>query len=225
MSINGFSVGTRDQIGVKTFKVPNTGVYLPVRAEIAPLLIGFADEFNRKVERLVVGWNWGYAYRPVVGTTSPSFHAAAIAIDLNAPLHPLGKAGTFNQTQRATINVLCKKYGLRWGGNYISRKDEMHFEVILGRSDALALVRRLQTIPTPPAGDRWLGLTNPPMIGQDVKNVQNALRVAGNRWLVADGVYGRDTADLIALFQRNRGITERGVGPKTWAALRLVVHG
>jgi peptidoglycan hydrolase-like protein with peptidoglycan-binding domain len=75
-----------------------------------------------------------------------------------------------------------------------------------------------------PAGDRWLGLTNPPMTGQDVKNVQNVLRAAGNSQVPLDGVYGRVTADVLAVFQKNRGITERGCGPKTWAALRAYIH-
>lgn len=78
--------------------------------------------------------------------------------------------------------------------------------------------------PRTPAPDRWLGLTNPPMVGQDVVNVRHALRVAGNRNLAATGAYNMAVAELVAKFQKNRGITERGVGPKTWAALRAVVH-
>lgn len=77
-----------------------------------------------------------------------------------------------------------------------------------------------------PQGDRWLGLENPPMRGQDVSNVQNALKIAGK--LAAkdvDGIYGRGTADALTRFQRSAGIAERGCGPETWAALRKVVHG
>lgn len=84
-----------------------------------------------------------------------------------------------------------------------------------------------------PAGrkpDRWLGLANPPMTGNDVRDVHNALVkvAAGNKvkldtdWTAKR--YGRATADLIALYQSNRGISERGVGPKTWAALRKDAH-
>lgn len=79
--------------------------------------------------------------------------------------------------------------------------------------------------PLPAKGDRWLGLANPPMVGQDVTNVRNALRVAGNHDLPATGPYDRAVTDLVQLFQRNRDITERGVGPQTWAALRAAVHG
>lgn len=143
-SINGFTVGTRKGIGIKTYRVPGTTVALPVRAIIAPLLIGFAREFHQKVERLRKGWCWGYAARSIRGSKRPSFHWAGIAIDLNAPKHPLGRAGTFNAAQRKTINELIKKYGLRWGGNYRRRKDDMHFEVILPRAEAVALAKRIQ---------------------------------------------------------------------------------
>lgn len=96
------------------------------------------------------------------------------------------------------------------------------------------LAEALRRGPAPAAyrkPDRWLGLSNPPMTGQDVANVHNALIKAdpgGNRPRLAADLpskrYGRETADLIALFQRNRGITERGVGPATWTALRKVAH-
>lgn len=67
--------------------------------------------------------------------------------------------------------------------------------------------------------DRLLGITNPPMRGQDVLNVQRALNRLGNH-LAETGVYDRATADLVGVFQRNRHIIERGVGPLTWQALR-----
>lgn len=77
----------------------------------------------------------------------------------------------------------------------------------------------------PGTRDRWLGLTAPEMTGADVNGVRNALRKAGNYDLPERGGYNLEVARLIELFQRNRGITERGVGPQTWEALREVVHG
>jgi peptidoglycan hydrolase-like protein with peptidoglycan-binding domain len=65
------------------------------------------------------------------------------------------------------------------------------------------------------------------MQGQDVKNAQNVLLMAGNDDVkpeAEDAVYGEKTAAKIAVFQENRGIVERGVGPKTWAALRDYAH-
>lgn len=143
-SINGFSVGERATVGIKTFRVPGLDILLPVRTEVAPLLIGFALEFHHHVEELVPGWCWGYALRAVRGSTVPSFHGAGIALDLNAPRHPLGKRGTFSATQAAACRSLAAKYGLRWGGDYVKRADEMHFEIITPRAQALRTVERLQ---------------------------------------------------------------------------------
>lgn len=78
--INGFSVSiSPSAIGVRSFRVPGTSVYLPVRAEIAPLLVGAASEWHRYVEPLVPGWNWGWNYRRVTGGYGYSYHSAGIA--------------------------------------------------------------------------------------------------------------------------------------------------
>jgi peptidoglycan hydrolase-like protein with peptidoglycan-binding domain len=45
------------------------------------------------------GWCWGHAYREISGSTTLSNHASGIAIDINAPRHPLGASGTFSSTQ------------------------------------------------------------------------------------------------------------------------------
>lgn len=79
--------------------------------------------------------------------------------------------------------------------------------------------RYARAIAPKPKVDRLLGITNPPMRGQDVLNVQRALNRLGNQ-LAENGVYDRATADLVGVFQRNRHILERGVGPLTWQALR-----
>jgi hypothetical protein len=147
VAINGFLVSPdRAAIGIKTYQVPGTDVYLPVRSEIAPLLIGFAAEWHATVEPLIAGGCWGYAYRNVRGADTPSFHAGGLAIDLNAPQHPLGvdPRASFTPRQMTRIRALASKYGLRWGGDYTGRKDGMHAEVILPREQALDLVRRLQ---------------------------------------------------------------------------------
>lgn len=242
-SINGFVVRSSPRaIPVRSYTVPGTKVSLPVRVDVAPLLIGFAAEFHRSVEPLTRGWNWGYAYRAVRGASSPSFHAAGIAIDLNAPGHPLGRRGTFSAQQIRTIRALCRKYGLRWGGDYRRRPDEMHFEVILPIAAALARVRALQAkpvrYPTPvraTVAKVVAAVTRKPVnispvlrlgsSGRSVKGIQNALRVAGYA-VAVDGQFGPGTKRALVAFQAKRRLTADGVvGPKTWVALRKVVHG
>lgn len=73
-------------------------------------------------------------------------------------------------------------------------------------------------------GFRWLGLTNPPMTGSDVNGVRNVLRMAGNSAVIAaTGPYDTTVAKYVDIFQDNRGITERGVGPETLAEMRAFI--
>lgn len=97
--------------------------------------------FHAEVEPITRGHSWGWAYRPIRGSSSGySNHASGTAIDLNAPAHPLGRRGTFTSTQVAAIRrILADLDGaVRWGGDYQNRADEMHFEI---NTDAAHLAR------------------------------------------------------------------------------------
>jgi hypothetical protein len=120
-------------IHIKPFPIKGTDEKLRCNAICGPVLAAFASEFHSKVEPLDVGKldDWGYAYRPIRGeTTGLSNHASGTAIDLNASRHPLGRKDTFKPEQVKMIHELIKKYGLRWGGDYKTRKDDMHFEIV-----------------------------------------------------------------------------------------------
>jgi hypothetical protein len=41
------------------------------------------------------------------------------------------------------IRALAKKYGLKWGGDFKTRPDDMHFEVEISPAKAKALVSSL----------------------------------------------------------------------------------
>jgi hypothetical protein len=91
-----------------------------------------ARRFNNEVEKINPAESWGYAPRPIRGSsTTLSNHASGTAVDFNAPRHPLGKVNTFNPAQRAAIRKILNDLGgvVRWGGDYTGRKDEMHFEI------------------------------------------------------------------------------------------------
>ena len=133
-------------IDIKSYQVPGTKVKLRCAEAVAPLLIGFAKEFHELIEPIDEGAldDWGYAFRNIRGVTEKlSNHASGTAIDLNAPKHPLGAVGTFPAEKVPMIRALAKKYGLRWGGDYVNRKDEMHFEVDITPVKAAALVVKL----------------------------------------------------------------------------------
>lgn len=220
LHINGFRVAASPRaIGVKPVTVPGTAVVVYVRGDVAPLLIGFATEFHRRIEPLKSGGNWGYAYRPVRGGTAPSFHAAGIALDLNAPAHPLGRRGTFAPGQAERIRHLARKYGLRWGGDYRRRADEMHVEVIVDARRARELVAALQS-PPPLQATPGSPVLRDRCSGPAVTVLQRHLCEHGFRTAV-DGVFGSRTADVVRAFQAARRLRADGVvGPATWVALR-----
>lgn len=146
--------------------VPGTSVKLNVaNGPAGDILLWVAGQFHHRVENIEgpVMDDWGYANRPVRGSTSTSNHASATAIDLNSPKHPLGVRGTFNATQAATIRQILREAGgvVRWGGDYSGRVDEMHFEINANAAAVSAAYSRLQgsrANPTPapaptPSGD------------------------------------------------------------------------
>jgi hypothetical protein len=134
------------EIDIKSYLVPGTKVKLRCASACAPLLIGFAAEFHKLIEPIDEGAldDWGYAFRPIRGQTEKlSNHSSGTAIDLNAPKHALGLIGTFPPEKVPMLKALAKKYGLRWGGDYLHRKDEMHFEIDLTPEKASALIIKL----------------------------------------------------------------------------------
>lgn len=98
------------------------------------LLTHFAAWFDKNVEDIEANQldDWGYAERLVRGSAADlSNHASGTAVDLNAVKHPLGSVNTFTVAQRNAIRAKLLEYEgcIRWGGDYVGRKDEMHFEI------------------------------------------------------------------------------------------------
>lgn len=134
------------EIDIDSFLIPGTKIKLTCNKAVAPLLVGFAAEFHALIEPIDEGSldDWGYCYREIRGSsTALSNHSSGTAIDLNSTKHPLGKAGTFPLAKVAMIQALAKKYGLRWGGDYRGRKDEMHFEIALSPAKVAKLIGSL----------------------------------------------------------------------------------
>jgi hypothetical protein len=144
LSQNGWSANDRSVITT----IPVPGGTLPVReGAVAVVFEWLARRFNDDVEPLHWPGCWGYAERPIRGsTTTLSNHASGTAVDFNAPKHPLGKVGTYTSSQvRAIRRILTDAHGvIRWGGDYTGRRDEMHFEVNASAAAVAALARTLQ---------------------------------------------------------------------------------
>jgi hypothetical protein len=133
------------ELGIKSYVIPGSSLKLRCAAAVAPLLIGFAAEFHALIEPLDgAADDWGYCFRMVRGSESAlSNHSSGTAIDLNSLKHPLGAIGTFDAGKVPMIRALAKKYGLRWGGDYHLRKDEMHFEILLNSEQVEKLINKL----------------------------------------------------------------------------------
>jgi len=95
--------------------------------------------------------DWGWASRPIRGSTTISNHASGTAVDLNATRHPMGvpTLDTFTAEQVAKIHRRLGFYGnaIRWGGDYHNRPDAMHFELDKDRAAVHRLVRLIRVTP------------------------------------------------------------------------------
>lgn len=106
-----------------------------VNKVIAPALQAvFSDVFlqcghdQTKIDNLGLS-NYGgcYNFRSIRGSNNLSNHALAIAIDIDPDRNPLGaKIGAMSPI----VVDAFKKQGAKWGGNYKSRADWMHFEFV-----------------------------------------------------------------------------------------------
>jgi hypothetical protein len=146
-SYNGYPASKDPkEIGVKSYPVKGTALKLRCAESVGPLLAAFAAEFHELIEPIDEGIfdDWAYAYRMVRGNpTKLSCHSSGTAIDLNATRHALGKVGTFPAEKVPMIRALAKKYGLKWGGDFKSRADEMHFEIEISNIKAKELITKL----------------------------------------------------------------------------------
>lgn len=147
-SQNGWPASKNEkEIGIKIFKIKNTDRKMRLQEDAGVILAAFAAEFHAQVEPIDEGVfdDWAYAYRDVRGSDSDlSNHASGTAIDLNATKHPLHAQNTFTKQQAVIIRELCKKYGIRWGGDYAKRKDEMHFEIVETPDEVKARIKAMK---------------------------------------------------------------------------------
>ena len=148
------------------------------KGDVYTVLNYVAEQFNKRVEKIVKAKSWGWAYRDIRGASKLSNHASGTAVDFNAPDHWLGAVGTFTKTQEAEIRKILQEVEgvVRWGGDYSGRKDEMHFEINLQPKGSAANVKRV--------ADRIRGVVVPPTIrkgskGATVKQWQTLLRKLG----------------------------------------------
>jgi hypothetical protein len=121
------------------------GVTVPqgVHRAIGPLVAHLMAETMARGYKLVPGWCWGYACRPIGGTNRASNHSWGLAVDLNAPRNPL-------HPTRLTTDMplwmpdLWRAWSFDWGGGWTKPKDAMHYEFTGTPRDAAQLEARLR---------------------------------------------------------------------------------
>src|SRR5205085_269612 len=106
---------------------------VPTHPEFAWLFQDLAIRWHDTVEPLVWPGCWGWANRPIKGSTTTSNHASGTAVDFSAPKHPQGVpiAKTFTPAQLQAVAALEARYFgvLRWGGRWTGKTvDGMHWE-------------------------------------------------------------------------------------------------
>lgn len=140
--------------------VTDGGIKLPVRKAIGPLVVGLVRDLEKaRGKKFTVGWCWGFACRSISGSSTPSNHSWGLAVDLDAPQNPMMSAATHNAAHplrktfkggkvlRSTMpdnaSEIAARWGFRWGGDYTTTPDPMHFEFMGSRDEAKDRVKSL----------------------------------------------------------------------------------
>lgn len=129
--------------------------------ELATLIFQIADKHNYCVYSSYNGENWGpwgMDCRPISGSSNPSGHSGALAMDWNAPRNAYST--TFQSDMPPAMVADIESCGWYWGGRYTGKYDAMHFSYCWAPSDVARHVAKAKAIlggsvvvTPPPTGD------------------------------------------------------------------------
>lgn len=176
-----------------------------VHEKVAPIVAALVTDLEAETgEAPVEGHCWGFAPRKIRGSaTRWSNHAWGLAIDYNAPAHPLGSRGTWQHPD--AVRRVAARYGFRWGGDYSGRADEMHFEYMGTPTQAERLVRRLDNIEE---DDMALRRGDS---GKNVAALQHRLKEWYGLSVTVDGQFGPATETALRAWEQSVGLEGDGV--------------
>lgn len=129
---------------IRDIKVPN-GV---LKGDATVIFLWLAKEYDKRVEPLHKGWCWGWFVKKIEGSDTYSNHASGTAVDFNAPDNPMGTPTKKVMTDKQIAE--CHKLEnesddvLRWGGDYVTRPDAMHWEIVGSRAAASKLAKKIK---------------------------------------------------------------------------------
>jgi peptidoglycan hydrolase-like protein with peptidoglycan-binding domain len=172
-------------------------------------------------------WETGaYNCRKITNGTGYSLHAYGIAADINARTNPYGKSlitdmPTSMITAVKAIRTVAGLSVFRWGGDYPSFKDAMHYEIIAS-PDELARGIDWSTVaaepPDPNHPRSWPAVRKGDK-GPAVTRLNELLREAG--FAETDKTsFGAKTTAAVRAYQQSRKLQVDGVaGLQTWTSL------
>ncbi len=172
-------------------------------------------------------WETGaYNCRKITGGSGFSLHAYGIAADINARTNPYGKALISDMpfAMVAAIKGIKTKQGIpvfRWGGDYRSIKDAMHYEVVASPAEMMEGIDWESVVAEPPD-------PNDPKTWPTVRRGDlgpSVIRL--NELLVEIGfvdvnktTFGAKTLTAVRSYQASRKLIGDGiVGLQTWTSL------
>ncbi len=189
----------------------NGRTYFPggVRNEICDLVNRLCKETVNRGYRLGTRDNpsygcWGFSCRPIRGSSSPSNHSWGLAVDINAPTNPMGPVLITDMP--GWMPDLWNAYGFKWGGDYKTRPDAMHYEFMGSVADAARL--------TQVARDKRLGegakppVPKPPTPEPEEEEVPPILaRMSdGTAWMLTPGfrqrIVGQEDVNLAKMIHK-----------------------
>lgn len=210
-------------------RVSKAGVAVYVRREIGELVATLLSATERVGGYDVKdGQTWGFACRPIRGTSTPSNHSWGLAVDLNSLANPMGSR--FVTDLPPDVVDMWESCGFYWGGRYRNRPDAMHFEFLDRPGDVAGHLNRAERILNGSVGsggsvdyesyrddvdpgDRTVRLGD---AGDDVKAAQTF--IGASKTGPADGYFGPKTRRGVRWYQDMRGIEVDGViGKVTWS--------
>jgi peptidoglycan hydrolase-like protein with peptidoglycan-binding domain len=166
ISQNGYK--SRDASLVATYTVVRDVKLTLRKGDASVVLLDFARWFDKNIEPLKKGTCGGYNPRAIGGSKTDSNHASGTAEDLNWGDHVMGKRNTFSSADQKKIREHLKFYEgvIRWGGDYKSRADDMHFEINKGPKDLARIAKKCKAAnapkPTPSTTPPKPGTPKPP---------------------------------------------------------------
>jgi hypothetical protein len=188
---------------IRDIAVPN-GV---LAGDVAVIFRWLAKEYDRRVEPLHPGWCWGWYVKAIEGTSVVSNHASATAVDFNAPSNPMGTATrkVLTEDQIAQCHRLEDESDnvLRWGGDYVSRPDSMHWEIVGSRAAVRRLAAKLRNATSPRKPVTQAMTVSVPLLreGDDDAKLDGYNLITRMQRIVGasdDGMWGAQTTKAIA---------------------------